>query len=211
MRMELKGIDDALSFLPEGIVYKAARRAINKVGPSAKAVVTEEVSREWNIPAGELAKRLTVKLGAMTNLEYLLLVSGRSVALTYFGAQEIRGMRVRTVRRGAIVSRSAKRLAKAGPLPMGVVEEAKKGRRQTLAKAFFQKMKSGHAGVFVRIKGQKMKSNPKKDYIQAKSVVSVASMFSQARVNGLIIIRVEGRWDVVWPHELDYAISEAGR
>ena len=209
MRFELPGIREAFDMFPENIVKRAARSTVNKVGGSTKTTAKEEIRKRWNVPAGELENRITYSAARMDSLEVVVSFGGKSLSLTYFGAREVRGMRVRSVKKKAIVTKSARRMAAAGPLPMGVIEEARKGKSVLLSKAFMQRMKSGHIGVFVRIKGQKTKGG-KKDAIMERNVISIASMLNQPEVYGAVVSRTEDRLHVVFPHELEFYLGEAG-
>lgn len=208
MRFELPGIREAFNMFPENIVRRAARSAVNKVGGSAKTTAKDEIRKRWNVPAAELEKRITYSSARLDNLEVEVQFGGKSITLSYFGAREIRGMRVRSRKKNTIVSKSARRAAASGPLPMGVMEEARRGKRVLLSKAFMQRMKSGHIGVFVRVKGKKTKGG--KDAILEKNVVSIATMLNQPEVYGAVITRIEERLLVVFPHELEYYLGSAG-
>jgi Prophage minor tail protein Z (GPZ) len=201
MRFELPGIREAFNVYPEGIVKKAARSALNKVGPSARQTAMDQIRKIWSIPEAVLRERMGYVLSRIDNLEVVITFSGESIPLIYFNVQQFRGVNVTKLTKKGAFKTSRSRLV--GPRFNGVQLSIIKGENSYLPHAFLARMESGHVGVFVR-KGRKRYP------IRHKAVISAASMLEQERVQQPTIERIEDRLMIVFPHELEFYLNGGG-
>jgi Prophage minor tail protein Z (GPZ) len=114
--------------LSEGIETRAIVRALNRAGDQAMTEASRLIRAEYNIKANTLRKQMKVRARARPgSATYVIRVFGGRIPLIEFGA---RGTRSRGVS----------------------VRVKKGGGRERIARAFIAKMKSGHIGVFARVK-----------------------------------------------------------
>jgi len=197
MRFQLSGVREALSFLPDDVVFKAARSTVSKVRPSAVAAVTAELRRVWNVPRSEISKRVDSRITGAGGLEATIFIGGRSVSLSYFSAKQMRG--------AAVITRKGTKIRKRGSFAFqGVSVTVENSKTTLLHQAFMQRTKSGHVGIFVR-------TGVSRYPIIHKDSISLASMVSQARISEPVVARIEERMETIFEHELKFYSGEIVR
>jgi hypothetical protein len=190
MRFSLSGVSDALTFLPAGVVFKAAKSTVAKVQPAAVTAIAKEIQQNWNVPRSEIDKRVRTSATADGGLTAVITVGGRSVSLSYFSAMQMKG--------AAVITRKGTKIRKRGKFGFqGVSVTIEKSKTTLLHSAFMQKMKSGHVGIFVR-------TGQGRYPIRHKDSISLASMVKQARVNDPVVARIEERMATIFPRELEF-------
>lgn len=193
------GFQEAMDAATEetiGDVKATVRSTMNKVIRSVKSLTSEEIRKRYNVPKAILDERLTLFTAKMSDLEATLVIGGRSVSLSYFGAKQF-NRNVVTTRKGSTVRKRATKF-------QGVEVEVIRGRRTELKSAFFRRFKSGHLGIVTRTgKGRYP--------IRVMSAISIASMFNQVEINDAIVAKIDADLERLFWHELEFYLSRGSR
>lgn len=206
--IKLEGIEEAIKTFDPNVVRAAARTAIDRATSSGKTIASDEIRKVWNVKRPELDPRIKITKPRLDDLTGVITISGRGMSLSYFGARQITGNRVVTRSKKQLKSDKIKRaMLKYGPLPQGVVVQVKHGKETVLMRnAFFAKVKAGksgsHIGIFRRLSSKRLK-------IWEKNVISIASMAEDENVMTSVIKRIQERWEVEFPRQLDYYFSKS--
>lgn len=208
-RANMSGFRKAVEVYGEKTVYKAANISLRKVAASGKTLASEEIRNRYNIKKGDLDPRLVVEPPRSNNLTAEITISGKGAFLSYFGAKQT--VKNKVITRGKVNGGPGLKTVtrKRAATFQGVSVEIEKGKRTELKSAFLAKMKSGHIGVMRRVTGKMMKKK-RKQAIEEKKVVSIATMIQNSSVEPKVIQRIEQAWETTFPHELAYQVSKAG-
>jgi len=199
IKVELKGFQEALGIWDEKPVRRAAASALKKVSASALSTASAEIRAVYNVKKSDLDPRIKIRPPGTDDLTAVIIVSGKGISLSYFGARQFavnrtisrtgKGLKVKTRKRSAQF--------------MGVEVEVEKDKRTQLRSAFLAQMtKSGHIGVMRRVGKKRLP-------IQEKQVISLASMIQKSDVQPAVLEKVQAAWDTTFPHELEYQLSKA--
>lgn len=209
-------------------VQRAAANALKRVVQTGRTEVSSAIRDVYNIKKRDLDKRITVSHINKYDLSATLTVSGRGnkisvgedkgsvgIGLAYFGAKQIKGTKqlvaVKEHRRiGNLFGKGVqtftvpqylRRIKKGG----GVSAQIFTGGNKTFLKgAFLSTMKSGHIGV-MRRHSEKMMVDKKKLAIFEKSMVSLPTMFLNAKTKAFE--RLKARVLEQWPKEFKHALE----
>jgi len=206
----MKGFSQAVESYGIVPVTKAAVTSLRKVAASGKTVASEEIRKRYNIKKVDLDPRLEVYPPRSNSLIAEITISGKGTSLSYFGAKQT--VRNRVITRGKVDGKAGLKTAtrKRSAAFQGVTVEVEVGKRTQLKSAFLARMISGHIGVMRRVTGKWMKKK-RKQAIEEKQVISVATMVQNAAVEPKVIQRIEQAWETTFPHELEYQISRFGQ
>lgn len=175
-----------------GAIKAAMRSAMNKVIKSVRSLTSAEIRKIYNVPKNILDARLTMFTARMNNMEAELVIGGRSVSLSYFGARQFAKKRV-TTRKGMTTRKRSASF-------QGTEVEVFKGQRTQLKSAFMQTFKSGHIGVLTR-------TSKSRYPVLVKSAVSIASMFEHAGINDAIVAKIDADLESTFMHELEFFLE----
>jgi len=179
------------------LVKKAIYSTMGKLRRRAKTELSAEIRKRWSIQKKDLDKRLQVRAGERGRgyETFELIIKGRSVSLSYFGAKQFAGARVQTRKKGYVNQRRSKF--------QGVEVEIKRGRKTRLSGAFMQAASSGHVMV--------MRRKGKDRYpVEIKAVISPASMFSDPELYDRFTEQMMVDLERIFSHELDYRLTKEG-
>lgn len=208
--VKLEGLKEALESMDPKRVNRAASTALAKVAKSAVSTCSAEIRQIYNVKKGDLDPRIKLTPPRADNLTAIITISGRSMSLSYFGAKKLAGARVISRGKDGLKVAVRKRAAKS----QGVQVSVLKGKRTQLPQAFMARMKSGHIGVFRRIPGSTMQSRSHyngthAEKIAEKAVVSIGYMARSAKVQPVILKKINESWVKIFPHELEYQLGKA--
>lgn len=179
-----------------GDIKAALRSAMNKVIKSVRTLSSAEIRKRYNVPKNVLDARLTLFTARMNNLEAELVVGGKSISLSYFGAKQFDKKRV--------ITRTGTTTRKRSSSFQGTSVEVVKGKRTELKSAFMQRFKSGHIGVMTR---QGKARYP----VLVKSAISIASMFDRVDINDAIVAKIDADLESTFEHELQFFLDRGSR
>lgn len=211
--VRLEGIKEALAQFDPKIVKQATRASIGRAINSGKALVSDEVTKVWNVKRSDFVNRIIITPPRMDDLKGVITISGRGMSLSYFGAKQFVVNKVIIRGKQGLQTKTLKRAAKF----QGVEVEVRKEQKTQLRSAFMATMQNGHVGVMRRTSKKAMKSRANmkgplhKQAIVEKGVVSVASMVNQAEVMANVTKRIEERWSKEFPHQLEYYQQRADK
>lgn len=197
MRIQIDSseIDQALRYLPDGVVRPAVRMALNDSGRQGNTAGKVEIRRKWNLTAAFVNER--VGISAFANEQDLTLTiqaTGRPIDLTHFGARWVKGNRVVTRDFGRRTSRAAK--------VGGVFYEAERGKPGHLPHAFIAATRAGRSDVHI---GVFMREGKGRLPLIKKVLISLPSMFEQAQVFEAISRVVAAKFPERFTHHIDRA------
>jgi hypothetical protein len=175
-----------------GAIKAAMRSAMNKVVKSVQSLTSSEIRKVYNVPKNILDARLTMFTARMSNLEAELVIGGKSVSLSYFGARQFAKKRV-TTRKGMTTRKRSSSF-------QGTEVEVFKGQRTELKSAFMQTFKSGHIGVMTR-------TSKARYPVMVKSAISIASMFEHVGINDAIVAKIDADLEATFLHELEFFLE----
>lgn len=179
-----------------GDIKAALRSAMNKVIKSVRTLSSAEIRKRYNVPKNVLDARLTLFTARMNNLEAELVVGGKSISLSYFGAKQFDKKRV--------ITRTSRTTRKRSSSFQGTSVEVVKGKRTELKSAFMQRFKSGHIGVMTR---QGKARYP----VLVKSAISIASMFERVDINDAIVAKIDADLESTFEHELQFFLDRGSQ
>jgi hypothetical protein len=198
--IKLEGLDKALEALSQDVVRKAARQSVRRVAVAGRVVVSTEIRKVYNVKARDLEQRIKVDNGG--DLSSTIVIQGKSMSLSYFGAKQFYGRTVVSRSKTGLVKKKSRKLV--GPRPSGVQVGVMTGKTTMLAHTFMAQMRNGHIGVFRRLGKKRLP-------IDEKNVVSFATMAQNAAVEPAVIARIQERWATEFPRQLEYFRSKAGK
>jgi hypothetical protein len=207
--VKLEGLDKAQASIDPKTVQRAERAAIDRTAKAAVTVASEEIRNVYNVKKSDLDPRIKITPPRMDNLQASITISGKGMSLAFFGARQVMGNRVITRSGKNLKSgKVSRKMRAAGPVPQGVVVEVVKGKQTALLRtAFMAKVTAGksgsHIGVYRRLGKKRLP-------IYEKGAISVASMAENAKVLPNVLQRINERWAVEFPRQLDYYRSQAG-
>jgi len=209
-RAEMKGFSEAVEAYGVKTVTRAANSTLKKVAAAGKTVASEEIRNRYNIKKSDLDPRLEVSPPRANNLTAEITISGKGTSLSYFSAKQT--VRNRVITRGKTDGKASLKTStrKRSAEFQGVTVEVEKGKRTQLKGAFLARMISGHVGVMRRVTGKWMKKNERKQAIEEKQVISIASMVQNGQVEPKVIKRIEQAWETTFPHELEFQVRKGG-
>lgn len=194
-----------------GATQEQANRAVGstlkKLAQRAKTTGVEEVTKEYNITRANLLTTASDK-ARIEIMPYqvdteggsvLLRVKGKSISLSYFGAQQTSGSSM-LFRKGKNIARNNNGMFSRGDAGT-TVEILRGGRRIMLKGSFLAKMKNGHIGVYAREGKAKLK-------IDERKMVSLATLFGGKKVFPKIEERLNAESDDLFRHELEYFMGK---
>ncbi|MCP3177276.1 phage tail protein [Desulfuromonas sp. KJ2020] len=202
--VKLTGIEAAMRAYDPARVSQAAKLAINE---TVKKIHTDAISsirneQGYNIKAADLRKKVKITARAsVANLAAVVTASGRPISLSYFGATQYRGRTVKT--------RGGQKTLKRRSSKSGVYVTIKRGEKTHLTDAFIAPVKATykngdfagfHIGVFRRMGDKRLK-------IAEKRVVTIASMYGNARTERAIRKAIDGSWNKRFNHHLSRLIK----
>lgn len=201
--IKLEGYGRMLRLVDPKTVNTAARRALGTAVRDGRATAADAIYKKWNIKKPDLnravkAVKVRRESGGFVASVY---AKGRPMSLTYFGAKWFRPRSVTTRQKTTLRKRrTGKR---------GVYAQIMRGGEVThKPNAFIAAVKTKrsdihHIGVFERIKGSHMASNPDKEKIVERKLITMASMFGQPDVIDPTIERIEQSWNREFPRQID--------
>lgn len=199
--VELKGIEEALKIFDPAIVDKAIQSSLIRVLSSGKTSISENIRNIYNVKKSDLDPRITLDKSRISDNEAAIIVGGRSMSLSYFGAKQIlRNITRSRSSQGGILTKAISKKAKArGPMPYGVQIEVFKGKPIILKKVFIGQMNrsSGHVGVFRRLFKSRLP-------IDEKAVVTFATMVNNKMIMPVVLQRIADRWEIEFANNLEF-------
>lgn len=199
MTLRLEGLDRLKRRLDPKKVERAAVSAINRAAKSTLSEASNIIRNEkgWKIPKRDLDPRFSIKQARKGELQAVLTprtTKGKaSIALTYFGAKEVRRTKAGVLtkqrsKEGGLVAKRQKRTKAPGGVTVQVL---KGGKKAHYPKAFIARMRSGHVGVFRRTSELDDKGRPK---IAEVKVITVKTMFRG--IHKQLLEHARKRWRV---------------
>jgi hypothetical protein len=159
--MKVTGITEALKMFHPNIVISAARSTVNRVSSSGKTEAGRLIREQYNINQSRLNDYLKLTSRASGyKIEAVITGRGRGLALAYFDAKQKGKILISTgkgkTRRSHLGSKYGSGYA--GNVTVRVKRSS--GRKVVGPvdgnRAFMQRMKSGHVGVWVRTSKQRL-------------------------------------------------------
>lgn len=197
VKVEIKGLKEAMAMFDPKKVERAAASALKKVAQQARTEASSSIRERFNLKKGDVDKKIEVKQGRQDRsaLTATLYITGRGISLTYFGAKERRGPKV--------ISRKGIKVLKRQPKgAQGVqVKIMKDGKVTSLPNAFIATMKSGHVGVYIR-------PGKGRTPIIEKGLVSIPTLFQQKTVMERVEQRINEQWPKVFQQEMNYQLTK---
>lgn len=189
------GLQQFITGVTEKAVWGAAIKAGNTSLRRLKTESGRRVRAERKLKAKTVNSRLDIFLASSRRgrgrktaaATWRLGVSGRAIPLYEYGARQ--------TQKGVSFNVS--------------------GQRETLKHAFIATMASGHTGVFERIPGTRMPSNPRKQQIEELFSTRVSDVFQNTgfipRTQEFFSARFNDEWQRLIPVEIDRAKKRAQR
>lgn len=199
LKIELKGVKEALATLDPRIVKTATVRALNKSAASGKTAASKEIRASYTISKTDLDKNIAVrKVTQRSDIFESQIVASSSLPKSRIPLINFKAKQAGTT----LMSVKGKRLGLMWNKKRGTKEGAqvlikKAAGWKTIKGAFIAKMKSGHIGVFQR------KDKARKP-IKELTSIDVPLMFSARDVIETVKRRIQEQWDKTFKHELDY-------
>ena len=206
VRVQLLGKAEAIDIWGSKPVNAAMRSTLARVAKSAISLASTEIRNIYNIKKSDLDPKMNLTMQGED--QATITISGKGISLSYFNARQF--VVNRTITRSSKGGKSAlvtKSRGKAHAF-QGVEVEVIKGQKTQLRSAFMAQMKSGHIGVMHRWAGKFMKGKPKKSAIGEKGVVSLSTMISNAKVQPIVLAKVQEDWDKVFKQQLEYQLNK---
>ncbi len=160
---------------------RAATRALNKTGNSAKSVAVKAVAAQIGIAQKDVRPYVLLQKAAIRCLDTVLRVAtGKRVPLIKIDPRAKQGL-------------------------TGVTYRASGNLRRLIPQAFIATMPSGHRGIYKRVKGAARLP------IHELSGPSILYVFKQEVVQDQLSKTVEERWPVVFEHEIRFELQKGKR
>lgn len=197
IKVEIKGIKEALSQFDPKKVRLAANSALNKVAAQAKTEASRQIRTEFNIKASDVSKNMKLTTRAHGDqMEAEITGFKRGMALSYYGSKQA----------GVIANKKSFRLTHRAKNGRGglVSVEVRKGGRKTLSgepKPFITKFKSGHIAVVQR-------ENKKRFPIKQLMGPGIALLFGSKKIKDATKKLINEKFQSIFDHELDFRIRK---
>lgn len=178
---EVAALANKLALFGGNVRAKAVGRGLYKVGKQGAVAAKQEITKEYNVKSGEVARRMrvmTTKAGMQVEIQGKARnARSNRIPLVQFGAKDNKRTGVRfAVRKG--------------------------GGRTLLRHAFIATMPSGHTGVYQR--------DPKTRKIKEVFGIDITHMMMGKRVLPAVIAKIKSNIGRVVAHELTYELSKLG-
>jgi len=204
LRIEVKGLKEAMANLSPSKVEKAARSALNRVKNQAKTEAVRTMSRTWNISQGNLQRkssgrdRIHVSGFVGSDLTAHIYFMAGGISLTYFGATELR-FRGNTLVK---INRKVGKAVRSKREDLGVKVQLLRGGKTARLRGFLAAVAYGkngaqgyHLGVFARHGKQRTP-------IYERKMISVATMIRKPEVIEPLQKFIVQKFDERFAHEL---------
>ncbi len=199
IKIELKGIDAALTLFDEQKVRRAAKMSINDTIKTIKTATSHEIREKWAIPKKNLDPFLKITNKATVGkLEARLTVKSHPLSLSYFKTREV------TNRLGVVAIRESGRkfdkYQKSSSMARGLSTKILKNKPFiTIRRGFSIRHSKGGLSHWRRTGPGKW---GKMDGAHIIRVITVASMFQQAQVTERIDSTLHSTWGKRFRHHL---------
>lgn len=184
---KLSNLTDQLS--PEQVGLGTAR-AINHTIAKGKTSASREIRSVYNIKASEVGKAIRIEKSTRTSLTGKIIVSGSPIPIIAFSPRQTK---------------------------TGVTVTILKGKRKAIKRAFIQRMKSGHVGVYARgrygnnefkFRTKRINKRGQDLPIEELMTTSVPKAFATDKVIGAVGKQLEKDLDTRLLHELTNLIRK---
>jgi hypothetical protein len=185
-----------LAHLPDA-AQKAMARAMNRAIEGAKTTAAKQIRTRYRVSSERIKETMELEKATPTKLSAQVKSSSRRPTLYQFGPtpdQPGTGGRFP----GIGMTRPPLRVAalrKRAPVP--------------IRRAFVLRSKEGNMLIGFRVKGTRMKSNPKKEKIQTLYGPAVPQMMGTKTISGAIEARAQEVLDKRLEHEISWALGQA--
>jgi len=201
--IRLEGFDRMLRLADPKLVNEAAKKSLGTAVRDGRATAADGIYKIYNIKKGDINRAVKAVKARKTGdgFSASIFVKGRPMSLSYFGAKWFRPYSVTTR------SRSTLRKRRTGK--SGVYAQLMRGGEVThkphafMAAVSTKRSDIFHIGVFERIPGSRMASNPKKEAIIERKLITMASMFNKPEVMDPTVDRIEEVWNRKFPRLID--------
>jgi len=185
--------DEALRGLDKITHRKVWIRSANKTIAKAKTTASKEIRAEYFIRAEDVGSRVLKTFNASAaRPEALLRARSPRLALTRFKV-------------------SPAMPTFPGPRIGAKVRVRRDSRGARIPGTFVAIMESGHVGVFKRVPGQRMKTNPKRQKIEEKTGPSPADLLASERVFKRVGTLLAEDAQRIFAHELVFELNRTGQ
>lgn len=197
----VEAMDSIRETLNPAIYQAAFVSALNKTTDRGVTAATKTVTETYNIKRRDLwststgRSRIKIYPARRGSLEVAVVLAGRSISLSYFGAVQRVGNRVIT-RQGTKTLKRTPRNA-----PAGVTVEVHRGKRTILPKAFISTVQAGRTGTHV---GVWMRRTSARDSLIDKRIPTVATLFTGVRASETFRKAVDMHFFKIFNHELNF-------
>jgi len=139
LKIELKGLDEALAVLDPQIIQKAAQRTIQRAAQSGKTVISSQIREKFNIKKSDLDAKIAVDLSGIRQLRARLTVYGSPLSMTRFNPTQTQGdIKTFVSKNFGLAQSKLKRAARSSGVRVSII----KGKQANL-RAFIAPGKSG--------------------------------------------------------------------
>lgn len=224
---KVEGLQELQEALNPKVVRSAAASAINKTRDRMKTAASEKIREKYNLKKSDLNARFNIQTKASQNdLATVMVITGRPMSLSYFGAQQITGTHVVSGRKGTITRKKiSTRMRSKGPLPRGVVVQVMRRETSYYRKAMIMNVTAGkegsntlHTGVFHPVSGKyytpskgKYKGKRGRTPIVERKLITIPSMFRQEQVQAAVWKTFQEKFGGIFAHEFEFYQSRASR
>lgn len=206
--IKLEGYDELRAQLDPKIVDKAATRALGRAVSAGRTVAADKIYQKYNIKKRDINRAVkAVKANrGTTGPTASIVAKGRSMSLTYFGAKWYRTKSVTTRNKSTLRKRKTGRT--------GVYAKIMRGGDTThkphafIAAVGTKRADIFHIGVFERVPGSRMASNPKKEKIVERKLITIASMFGQSGAWDPTVERITETWNSEFPRLINVLFGD---
>lgn len=206
IKVELKGMDEAIAIYSEKPVKAAIRASIQRIAKTAITAASSGIRDIYNVKKQDLDPRLRMTMQGTE--QATITISGKGMSLSYFGARQfVLNKTITRSRKDGRATLTTKRRSTMHKF-QGVEVEVVKGRRVQLKSAFMAQMRSGHIGVMHRWNNGKMMKGKKKAAIGEKGVISIAYMAEKSGVLTMVVNKIQGDWEKVFQQQLAYQLNK---
>lgn len=207
VRVELTGRPGALDIWSSKPVNAAMRSTLARVAKTAVSTASAEIRNIYTIKKSDLDPRM--KMTIQGSEMAMITISGKGISLSYFKTKQFTVNKTITrSNKGGKAALSTKTRKKSYAF-QGVAAEVIKGTTTQLKSAFMAQMKSGHIGIMHRWANGKLMKGKNKAAIGEKGVVSLAVMITNAKVQPIVLAKVQADWDKVFQQQLDYQLGKS--
>ena len=203
VEIRLEGYERMLRIADPKVVNSAASKALGSAVRDGRSTAADGIYRRYNIKKADINRATKAVKARRTNEGYTasIYAKGRPMSLTYFGAKWFRPRSVTT--------RTKSTLRKRNTGKSGVYTQIMRGGEVThkphafIAAVSTKSDSIFHTGVFERLAGSHMRSNPKKEALIERKLITMASMFNRQDIMQPTVERIEQTWNKEFPRLLD--------